>query len=610
MLWGYAIYRLGVFWHRYDDYSYGWFVPLLCLCLFWERWKRRPRRSPVRAGSGTFAVLGVCALALLLAVLFLTVITHGRFAAWLFALTVVAITIIALYFVGGRSYARFFLFPVLFFLIAVPWPSRVQLPLTGRLSTLNAAVSARVANHLGTPAVRSGVIIETGAGPVGVDEACSGIRSFQASLMVSLFLGELFQFGFFRRVLLLLGGVGIALFCNVVRTTYLVRTCDLKGLDAVNLYHDRAGFTILGITFAGLLVLAWLLRSRTEQADGNAEMRKAESRNEDGMGQKGTSNIQHSTFNAQGEGGGQRTEGGKAEMLKAESGHANQGSTDYGPRTTDHGPRKEEAESRNPESGIQSPSLPPITPVGWLRTALVAVIVWVVTIETGIELWFSPLGKKMLPQQAWALKLPRQRQEFRQLPISKHIQDVLRFDEGTMAEWRDVVGHPWKLYYFRWLPATSGYGAVSADAQQWGHGEFCLVSSGMILQTNLGTQSVDVNGAGIAFGTQRYLSHGRNFHIFSAHWKAGLDTRDAFPQLNTSGFGIQFLYHALKTRDRGRNEQRVIQMGVWEMESDEAALAAFRVYLGEMIAKEGEGEKDRRQKTEVRGRKTEDGSEK
>ncbi len=532
MLWGYAIYRLGVFWYRYDDYSYGWFVPLLCLCLFWERWKRRPRRAPVRAGSGTFAVLGVCALALLLADLFLTVITHGRFAAWLFALTVVAITIIALYFVGGRSYARYFIFPVLFFLIAVPWPSRVQLPLTGRLSTLNAAISARVANHLGTPAVRSGVIIETGSGPVGVDEACSGIRSFQASLMVSLFLGELFQFGFFRRVLLLFGGVGIALLCNVVRTTYLVRTCDLKGLDAVNLYHDRAGFTILGITFAGLLVLAWLLRSRTDEGDGNAEMRKAE--------------------------------------------------------------------SRNPESEIQSEihSLPPVTPVSWLRTALVAVIVWVVAIETGIELWFSPLGKKMLPQQAWALKLPRQRQEFRQLPISKHIQDVLRYDEGTMAEWRDVVGRPWKLYYFRWLPATSGYGAVSADAQQWGHGEFCLVSSGMILQTNLGTQSVDVNGAGMAFGTQRYLSHGRNFHIFSAHWKAGLDTKDAFPQLNTSGFGIQFLYHALKTRDRGRNEQRVIQMGVWEMESDEAALAAFREYLGEMIAKEGEGEKDRRQKTD------------
>ena len=37
VLWGYTVYRLGTLWHSNSDYAYGWFVPVLCLCLAWER---------------------------------------------------------------------------------------------------------------------------------------------------------------------------------------------------------------------------------------------------------------------------------------------------------------------------------------------------------------------------------------------------------------------------------------------------------------------------------------------------------------------------------------------------------------------------------------------
>ena len=49
LLWGYVVYRLGTLWHSNENYAFGWFVPLLCLALFWERWKRqaRPQSRPV-----------------------------------------------------------------------------------------------------------------------------------------------------------------------------------------------------------------------------------------------------------------------------------------------------------------------------------------------------------------------------------------------------------------------------------------------------------------------------------------------------------------------------------------------------------------------------------
>jgi len=55
------------------------------------------------------------------------------------------------------------------------------------------------------------------------------------------FLGELFRYSFFRRLFFLLSGVALAFGCNVVRTTYLVRVCDLKGEGAVSTAHDAAG---------------------------------------------------------------------------------------------------------------------------------------------------------------------------------------------------------------------------------------------------------------------------------------------------------------------------------------------------------------------------------
>ncbi len=526
MLWGYAIYRLGVFWHRYDDYSFGWFVPPLCLCLFWLRWNDRPHRDPVRAGSGTFLVLGLCAFTLLPAVLFSVVMPHDRFAAWLFAVPVVAITVIALYFIGGRSYARHFLVPALFLLLAVPWPLKVETPLTVRMAKLNAAVSTRVVNHLGTPAVRNGVLIETGAGPIGRDTACSGVRSFQAGVMISLFLGELFQLGFFRRALLLLGGLGITFLCNVVRTTLLVRASDLKGMDAVNLYYDPAGFIILGITTASLLLLAWMLSLKARAG----EVRKEE--------------------------GAERGEG------RAES---------------------EPSEGDNPPATDETT---PVAPIGWLQTALIAVVAWVTAVEAGAVLWFGPVGKTSGLQPVWALNLPSQSPEFRLLPISKSVGGDLQFDEGKSAEWRDAGGRTWKLSYLRWLPSASGYGATPPPARQLEAGAVGLLGAGMVLQTNLGVQSLVVNGVGIEVGTRRFLSGGRLVHVCRGYWKAGQSHADLPPErASESDFGQVF--RALKARERGLREQRLIELAVWGMETDGEAQAAFQDYLAGMIGQAG-----------------------
>lgn len=539
LLWAYAVYRLGTLWHSNMDYAYGWFVPLLCLCLFWERWQHRPAREAIEASTGTLILWGVLALTFLPSCLCLEVIPYWRFAGWAFAGAIIGITFCALYLIGGRSWVHHFAFPLLFFLIAVPWPSRLEEPLITKLSHLNAAMSTWAANWLGTPAIRKGVVIQTGAGMVGVDEACSGIRSFQAAVMVALFLGELFRYAFFRRIFFLLSGVGLAFGCNVVRTTYLVRVCDLKGKSAVNQAHDPAGFTILGITLAGLLVLAWLFRMRKRPGPARERISAA-------------------------------VEAVSAAELEVRTRWADGGSEggEPSPRTSNEPSKAEGSASVGAK----------------LAGALVGLILWVLVVEASVEAWFRST-ETQAARSNWTLQLPSQQPEFREPPIRDGVRAMLKYDEGRQAEWRDPGGRPWQVYYLRWHAAWTRYRATEAAEEARGHApDVCLQLSGMTLQKDFGSQLRHINGVTLSTKIEKFSDQGRPLYVLSCYWEpnpAALLDRSSNPP--STGNAIRNAMHALQIHDRNRNEKCVLKIGVWGMETDKEAETAFQQFLERAI---------------------------
>ena len=97
---------------------------------------------------------------------------------------------------------------------------------------------------------------------------------------------------------------------------------------------------------------------------------------------------------------------------------------------------------------------------------------------------------------------------------------MLGYDEGRKAEWRDNSGSVWQLYYFRWLPAETRYRAIVTIGEAHGHApDLCLRNAGMVLQTNLGMQTVSMNGVHLRVDTERFLDQGRNFDVFSIYWE-------------------------------------------------------------------------------------------
>src|SRR5205085_4266641 len=178
------------------------------------------------------------------------------------ALVVVTISLSFVFLSGGHVWLRHFAFPILFFLVAVPWPVRTEQIVIQDLMRIVTAINVTFLQLAGVPALQHGNVIEVGTGLIGIEEACSGVRSIQATLMVSLFLGELYSFTTSRRVVLIVIGALLAFFCNVVRTAILVWAGTTKGADAIEAWHDPAGLTILVVCMFGLWIASLIMQRR------------------------------------------------------------------------------------------------------------------------------------------------------------------------------------------------------------------------------------------------------------------------------------------------------------------------------------------------------------
>ena len=261
-VWWLAIRMLWTDWEIDPQYSYGFLVPILCAGLFLQRWQDRPVPQP----PSRFAPNALLALP---PVLFLAAIQpffeanpEWRIPGMFGAFSAVALSLLLAHALGGRPWLRHFFFPAAFFLIAVPWPRNAEEAFMGLLMEKNAGAALEVLHWCGYEAVRRGNLIALPTGLIGVEEACSGVRSLQSGLMASLFFGEIFRFGWFTRGCLVFSALGFAVFGNFLRSTTLALVATTEGMGSLEKWHDAAGYATLAFTLGFLWILAYFLHRR------------------------------------------------------------------------------------------------------------------------------------------------------------------------------------------------------------------------------------------------------------------------------------------------------------------------------------------------------------
>jgi exosortase len=234
-------------------------MPFLVGWLFYQRWLRRPDPGPARVRGLTITAAFLSAVLLLPARIIAVANPDWRLLSWVMALIVVVISFCALNLAGGIPWLKHFCFPILFFLVAVPWPTQLEQLVVQSLMRADTAITIQLLNVVGTLAVQHGNVIELTTGPVGIDDACTGVRSLQATFMIALFLGGFYRMNLTHRCLLVLAGALVAFACNIGRTFLLCEIASNSGIDAIHRWHDPAGYTILLICLFVLWGLSlWL----------------------------------------------------------------------------------------------------------------------------------------------------------------------------------------------------------------------------------------------------------------------------------------------------------------------------------------------------------------
>jgi exosortase len=270
-LWFRLIADLRLEWMTDPQYSYGLIVPMLCLGLMLRRrtaFNEMGGQPPDAraAGLGTYCLIAFFASLYLPIRLIEAATPEWRFIQWALGIVTIALTLGVIRVGAGPGWLRQLTFPIFFFLVAIPWPTLIETPVIQGLTRVSATVVMELLYLCGIPALIHGNLIEVSTGILGIEEACSGIRSFQTSLMTCLFFGEFYRLRPAWRWLLIPIGLGLALAFNIGRMFFLTAIAAKKGVEAISRYHDPAGVSSAIFCTLALWLLAHVLSRRQNRA--------------------------------------------------------------------------------------------------------------------------------------------------------------------------------------------------------------------------------------------------------------------------------------------------------------------------------------------------------
>lgn len=288
-------------WQTNDEYSFGYLVPLFAAYVLYDRWPQIQSylfrgvslgtEAPQQVSSRGFgsallewvALLGlITGVGLFLIGGLLRSVTGPQNPASLAISVGFAGIFFSMVFIFSKERAdgsamalgsrlkltMLFLFPALIWLLSAPLVGVIQRAILVFLQAQVTAVVFTVFDLVGASLEREGsVLVLKGQHRVGVEEACSGIRSLTACLFAGSFLAAVFLQTLWKKLLLIGAAMGLAFVTNMCRALFLTYWAYNHGSNAIDeqwvlpligdigSVHDVTGFLILGITCLGLMCL-------------------------------------------------------------------------------------------------------------------------------------------------------------------------------------------------------------------------------------------------------------------------------------------------------------------------------------------------------------------
>ena len=235
------------------DYVHGFFVPLFSLYLLWYRRDMLPS-VPQRGSWWGLAFFGFWAF----------IVWSGVYFAytWFMPFSIVPCLAAITLFIGGWQVFLWAWPAIVFLFFIVPLPGLLASDLSGPLQSIGTHVSVIVTQTLGIPSIAQGnQIILRDPPPLGVEEACSGIKMLMLFFTLCVGAAFIMRKPVWERVLIVVSAPPIAVLANVFRITLTAILFEMahqwpslvSRAFADKVFHDFAGLLMMPVALLILL---------------------------------------------------------------------------------------------------------------------------------------------------------------------------------------------------------------------------------------------------------------------------------------------------------------------------------------------------------------------
>ena len=198
-------------WMNNSNSSHGILVPLISAFLLWSKKEYLSKIELIKPFNWGAVILAV-SLGLYLISL------AGHVAVIQRAMIVFSLIGLILYNFGTKVF-KILAFPLFYLIFMVPLPVSIHSLIALPLQLFATDVSHALIQAVGIPALKEGNMLYFAQTQLEVAEACSGLRSMMAFVMLSALFAYLMDKGWWRRCILVFSAVPLAIVANIIRVT-------------------------------------------------------------------------------------------------------------------------------------------------------------------------------------------------------------------------------------------------------------------------------------------------------------------------------------------------------------------------------------------------------
>jgi exosortase len=234
-------------WYELPDFSHGFLIPFFAAFLLWDK------RNEIRATPIAPSWAGISLVVLGLFVLLVGVLGADLFlqrTSFVLLVSGMVWTLLGKAMLGRIKFVLFVL------ILAIPLPTVLFNQITFPLQLLASSFASTLLRVVHVPVLQDGNVITLPAMQLEVAEACSGIRSLMSLFTVAVIYGYFLEKQTWRRTVLALSSLPIAVAANVTRifgTGLCVQFWDPD--KALGFFHEFSGWLMFVVSLVCLYLV-------------------------------------------------------------------------------------------------------------------------------------------------------------------------------------------------------------------------------------------------------------------------------------------------------------------------------------------------------------------